>query len=262
MNEFRLDNSDLSFALVAGKEKNCKACDHPKEAPIVLEAARAKLKVYDIKDSIQPSKYALEGDTFKHSNADGYEEILVENDDHRDRLSVYSAEDLSDLLMLIKDRTNSLSAYEFGKNLVISRRVGGHGYFDITITEIPHLNGGTCRVCQNTKNTANREIKKTENFVAFVPYSPHQEIEVEIAPIKHLKIGDMDSVLSFDLAGLIKRLLNAGKFETIALVEREYGHFTVKLYGRDVSNMEILGIRTINTEPELLAKALRERLSV
>lgn len=262
MNEFRLDNSDLSFVLIAEQESGCKACEHPKEAVISLDAAGVKLKAYEINGSIQPSKYALEGGVFKHSNADGYEEILVENDNHSDKLQAYSTEDLGDLISMIKERVSALSTYDFGRNIVISRRMGGHGYFDITITKIPHTNGNVCLVCQDAKNTANREIKRTENLVAFVPYSPHQEKEIEIAPFRHLRIEDMDSVLAFDLAGFIKRLMSADKFETIALVEREDGHFIAKLYGKEIYNMEITNIRTVNTEPELLAKTIREKLSV
>ena len=150
------------------------------------------------------------------------------------------------------------------ENMVIIRHLDQHGYFDTLLLHVPtqKVPGSRCTECENVNNTNDREVYKTENFVLYVPFAPKYGGEVIISPRKHLAFEDCDSVVLFDLAGVLKRLLEKQPQETtIAIVQMADRHFKVKLFHGAVDAYSVLGINRIDRSPEDISKELRAKMS-
>ncbi len=267
MNEFRLDPESLVFTLITKKTDECRACTTKDKAISSMEFLKGFVRIYEIKDDVQPSKYELVGDFFKSSNADGYEEILVDSEKHENNLMAYGVEEIEKLLNILvnrvndlqPERENELEPYKLGENLVISRSSGGHGYFDLIITKIPKKEGKLCFGCESIKNSGNREVYKTENFVVYVPFAPKYGFELVIAPRQHLQFKLCDSSRLFDLAAIIKKIFNAfGKELNMAVSQNAQGHFKVTISNGKLDSYSMLGINRVENSPDILAKEIRD----
>ncbi len=262
MEEFRLDPVDLGFALISGEKGGCRECMDAKTEIKAIEFRNAYLKVYEMKDRLQPSKYELSGNVFKRSNAHGYEEILVENDSHSPNFSKYSADDIEELLLIISGRLKELRNYKIGSNISVSRYLNGHDYCDLVILPIPKHVLDKCYVCVNARQAGNRAVYKTEHVIAYIPFSPKKNDVLRIAPVKHLPIEDLDSVIAFDIANLIKKITGgAPNNATINIRQSGADHFEISLLAGDSDPVDSLGITRLNYSPEETAKKMSEKLN-
>ena len=264
MNEFRLNPDTLQFGIVTPRPAECMAC---KTKGQLIESVPFKgedIKVYEIKERVQPSKYELKGKDFKSSPAHGYEEILVDQSSHGDKFYSYSVEDISKLLLIIKNRKTALSKYDFGENFIATRYLQGHGYFDLMILPVPNNVYKKCIQCVNIENVDGREIRRTENFIEYVPFFPIKEIEIDISPIKHISFDVMDEVLAFDLAGMIANTLSKLKEKnmTLAILEDKNKHFSVKILPGELDAFSLLNIKELQVSPEAIAENLRKKIQV
>ena len=259
MNEFRLDPELLSFTLITKGGPACKACMEKEKARESIPFKRGFVRIYELKDDVQTSKFELSGDVFKSSNAHGYEEIIVDNEEHKDAFKTYTQEDVEKLLTLLVEQAAYIEKYDLGQNLIIKREMNAHGYFDLFVLPVPKKEGKTCFECESIKNTGNREVYKTEHFVVYAPFAPKYDFELVIAPKRHISFSAADSVVLFDLAGIIKRMSDAYKdIKSWAVTQDADKHFKIKLFGDDVDPYEIAGIRKITTNPDVLAKTIRD----
>ncbi|MCL5009887.1 MAG: hypothetical protein M1433_02845 [Candidatus Parvarchaeota archaeon] len=258
MNEFELDPESMSFTLISDAKETCKACEKGTElASIPFD--RGFTSVYEVKNDVQPSKYELTGGFFKSSPAHGYEEIVVDSKSHENRLKKYSIEEIEQLLSILVERVNEIDKYGFGGNLVITRTTEGHGYFDIFILPVPKDERKSCVECGILQNVSDKEIYRTENLVVYVPFAPKYEYELSVSPKIHMKFGDCDEVILFDLAAIIKKTLDSSKGEnTIAIVQRTDNHFKLVITDGKKDAFELLGINKVSTSPSAVAKKIRD----
>ncbi len=261
MNEFRLDPETMNFTLVSEAKLDCPACRKDIKPIAAADFKSDYIRVYEIKDSVQPSKFELSGELLKSSKADGYNEIIVDSKEHGDPFSSYSAEDVENLLMFVSSRVKSMDKYSFGKNIEISRYLRGHGFFDLVILDIPNYDKSKCIECAYVANTGSREAYRTEHFVAYTPFAPRTGLILSVSPLKHIQITDIDPVTAFDLAGLIKKVINAlGDDVTMTIHQPGNGHFSVRFYAGERNPFSLLGINKISLAPEELAKEIGEKL--
>lgn len=267
MNEFRLDPESLSFTLVTGKSTACKACRDKDTALLSLPFGRGMARIFQVKDDIQPSKYELRGGLFKLSEADGYEEVIVDNENHSDAFKDYSTEDVEKLLSVLADRVKELrpegdsrpEPYKVGENTIITRGAKEHGYFDLLMLRIPKKERAQCFECESLKNTGGREIYKNENFTVYVPFTPRNGFDLVLAPNKHMAFASCDPVMLFDVASMVKKVLGVtDKKLTWSIIERGDGHFKIRFVEGDVEPYTMLGISRIDINPEMMAKGIRE----
>ena len=262
MEEFRLDPVDLTFDLISNEKTGCRECLPAESAVKSIEFKNGYIKVYEMKDRVQPSKYQLDGKFFKHSNAHGYEELIVENEKHSANFASYSADDIEKLLLVVAERLNELKAYELGKNLSVSTYVNGHDYWDLVRLPIPMHNLEKCHICESLNYTGNREVYKTENIMAYVPFSPKKNELLRITTRKHTAIEDLDSVVAFDIANLLMKII--GKFTkeiTFDIKQSGADHFEIEVLAGENDPIEALGITRINYSPEETAKKVSEKLT-
>ena len=261
MNEFRLDPETLNFTLISEGPLNCPACKKGIKPIAAADFRKDYIRAYEIKDNIQPSKFELSGEFLKTSRADGYEEILVDSEKHGDPFESYTPEEIESLLMFISQRVKSMEKYEFGKNLEVSRYLKGHGLFDMIVLDIPNHDKGKCMECAEISNAGVREIYRNEHVIAYVPFAPRDGFEFAITPLKHISITDLDQVLAFDIAAVIKKFTRfAGGDTTISVHQPGNSHFSIRFYQGERNPFEILGIEKIDYYPESLAKEAGEKL--
>ncbi len=259
MNEFRLDPESLSFTLITSKVDGCKACKEKGKEVFSIPSSHGLVRAFEIKDDVQPSKYELSGEFFKSSPADGYEEVVVDNEKHEDKLKTYTVEEIEELLAILKDRLDALNKYNLGQNLVITRAPEEHGYFDLLLLPIPRKEAKGCFECESLKNPGNREIYSTENFLVYVPFAPKADFEMVVAPKKHIGFSQCDPMLLFDLAGIIKKLSAIREKETTwAILQSGHGHFKLKFFGGKTTPYDILEVKKATINPDLLAKEIRD----
>ncbi|MEM0144004.1 MAG: hypothetical protein QXL94_08735, partial [Candidatus Parvarchaeum sp.] len=196
MEEFRLDPVDLTFDLISDEKTGCRECMPEDTAIKSIEFKNGYLKVYEAKDRVQPSGYQLDGKFFKRSNAHGYEELIIENEKHSASFDSYSADDIEKLLLIVSERLEELKKYDIGRNISVSRYVNGHDYWDLIILPIPMHNTQKCHICESLNYIGNREVYKTENIVAYVPFSPKKNELIRITTLKHTAIEGLDSVIA------------------------------------------------------------------
>ncbi len=263
MGEFRLNPETLGFSIVAKSEKGCPACSNKSESIVSFPFKKDYARVYELKNAVQPSKYALEGQFFKSSAAHGYEEIIVDQAGHGDRFKEYSIEDVEQLFSILGNRVRDVLGYGIGGNICAARHSGGHGVFDLVALPIPKSGERNCFQCDYVKKVGNREIHRTETISAYVPFAPVSDVQVNIAPVRHASIVDLDPVTLFDLADTLKKVVAhiGGGDTTIALLEYGDGHFHVEVHNRLVDVFELLGINEIGVVPEILAKEFMGKLS-
>ncbi len=262
MEEFRLDPEDLSFTLISNEKSDYKECANKQNEIKSIEFGKGYLKIYELKDRIQPSNYELNGKFFKRSNAHGYEEILVEDDLHLINFLKYSADDIERLLLIISERIGELKKYNIGENIAVSRYVNGHDYWDLVILPIPRHNIENCYVCESIKHIENREIYRTEQILAYIPFSPKKEEILVITTLRHTPIEDIDTVIAFDIANLIKKLISFMPQDiTITIMEMADNHLEIKIQTGNVDPVDSLGIKRLNYYPEEMAKKMAEKLS-
>ena len=262
MAEYRFDPIDLDFSLVSGEKDGCKECVYSKDEIKSIEFKNGYIKVYEIKDRLQLSKYELTGQFFKKSNAHGYEEIIVEDDKHAANFRNYGADEVEKLLLVASERAGEIKKYNIGDNISISRYVNGHDYWDLTATPIPRHLSEKCFVCEGAKNIGNREIFKTENVTAYVPFSPKKNEMIRITTNKHTSIDKLDSVVAYDIANLLIKIIKKIKGElTIVIIESGADHFLIAIFSGNIDPIEALGIKRINYSPEETAKKLSEELN-
>ncbi|EFD92949.1 MAG: hypothetical protein BJBARM5_0323 [Candidatus Parvarchaeum acidophilus ARMAN-5] len=261
MEEYRLNPLDFSFSLLSDEKGGCKECIYNKDEIKSIEFKNGYVKVYEIKDRVQPSKYELTGQFFKKSNSHGYEEIIVENNKHSPNLRNYSAEDIENLLLIISNRLEEIKKYKIGDNFSITRYVDGHDYWDFVVLPIPRHITEKCYVCESIKNIGNREVFRTSNISGYIPFSPNTNEILKIAPLKHTSLDKLDNVVAFDLSNLLMKIIKNIKRElTISIIQSGNEHFEVSLLAGNVDPVEALGIKRINYSPEETAKKLREEI--
>ncbi len=262
MEEYRFDPMDLSFALVSDEKSECKECIYNKNEIKSIEFKNGYIKIYEIKDRVQPSKYELSGQFLKKSNAHGYEEILVENNKHSSSIRNYGADDIEKILLILSERVAEIKKYDIGENISISRHVNGHDYWDAVSLPIPRHTSEKCFVCESVKNVGNREAFRTSSIVSYIPFSPNKNEIMRITTVKHTRFEDLDSVVAFDIANLLVKIIkNIKKDITINIMQSGAEHFEILIFAGDVDPVEALGIKRINYSPEETAKALREELN-
>ncbi|MCL4398669.1 MAG: hypothetical protein M1322_00030 [Candidatus Parvarchaeota archaeon] len=262
MEEFRLDPVDLTFDLISNEKTGCRECLPAENAVKSIEFKNGYIKVYEMKDRVQPSKYQLDGKFFKRSNAHGYEELIVENEKHSANFASYSADDIEKLLLVVAERLNELKAYEIGKNISVSRYVNGHDYWDMVILPIPMHNLEKCHICESLNYTGNREVYKTENIIAYVPFSPKKNELLRITTRKHTAIEDLDSIVAFDIANLLMKIIGKLTKEiTFDIKQSGADHFEIEVLAGENDPIEALGITRINYSPEETAKKVSEKLT-
>ena len=262
MEEFRLDPVDLAFDLISNEKTGCRECLPLEKAVKSIEFKKGYLRVYEMKDRVQPSRYQLDGKFFKQSNTHGYEELIVENEKHSSSFAGYSADDVEKLLLIISERLNELKTYEIGKNISVSRYVNGHDYWDLVILPIPMHNTQKCHVCESLNYVGNRAVYKTENIIAYVPFSPKKNELLRITTVKHTAIEELDSVIAFDLANLlIKTVGKLSKEITFDIKQSGADHFEIEVLAGECDPIEALGITRINYFPEESAKKISEKMN-
>lgn len=267
MNEFRLDPESLAFTLVTRKVNGCKACKEKGKEVSSVAFGNGFVRAYEVKDDVQPSKYELSGEFFKSSNADGYEEVIIDNENHENNFNKYGVEEVEKLLEIITERLkellpnreNELEPYKLGQNLIITRPISEHGYFNLLLLQIPNKESKNCFECESIKNVSNREVYRTENFLVYVPFAPKTDFELVIAPKKHISFKACDSILLFDLAAIIKRTFAAIDNKlTWAIMQSSHGHFKIKIFREKIDAYGLLGINKVNVSPDILAKEIRD----
>ena len=262
MEEFRLDPVDLTFDLISNEKTGCRECLPEVDAIKSLEFKNGYIKMYQMKDRVQPSRYQLDGKFFKLSNAHGYEESIVENTKHSANFASYSADDIEKLLLVVSERLNELKAYDLGKNISVSRYVNGHDYWDLVILPIPMHNTQKCHICEGLNYTGNREVYKTENIIAYVPFSPKKNELLRITTIKHTAIEGLDSVIAFDIANLLIKIISKLTKEiTFDIKQSGADHFEIEALVGESDPIEALGITRINHSPEETAKKISKKLT-
>lgn len=262
MEEYRFDPIDMSFSLVSDEKEDCKECAYTKDEIKSIEFKNGYVKIYEIKDRVQPSKYELTGQFFKKSNAHGYEEIIVENDRHSPSLINYEAEDLEKMLLIISSRVEEIKKYEIGNNISASRYVNGHDYWDLVILPIPRYTAEKCFICSGMKNLESREVFRTSSIVAYIPFSPNKNDVIRITTIKHTPIEELDSVVAFDISTLLMKIIKKLKSDiTINIMQSGTDHFEVSVLSGNVDPVEALGIKRVKYSPEETAKKLSEELN-
>ena len=256
MSEFRISPENVNITLISKQEYDCIACKKLNRDPDAsIQFKNYFVKLYQIDDNVSPSKYELNGNDLKYSLAHGYEEIIIDKYKHGDNFEDYSVEDINKLLLILKDRVSSLSRYDFGDNLLISRNLSGHGFFDLVITPVPRIKYTKL----NINNLGDREILRTENFVVYSPFAPIKTFEINISPIKHISFKDIDEVISFDLSGLLFNLLH--KIKTIkefVIIENFNKHFVLRLFNEYIDPFSFLNINRVYEYPERFAESIRK----
>ncbi len=263
MNEFRLDPERLDFTLVGSKNDGCYACSIKSQEVAAIPFGNGFIRSYEIKNDIQPSKYELNGGVYKSSNAHGYQEIMIENAEHKDKIKSYSAEQLNVLIDSFMKRAGELSRHKLGDNLLITRYLGGHGYTELSILPVPKLVKSTCFECAAAASVQNRELISSENFIAFSPFAPRFEEEIQILPRKHLDLLSMDPVMTFDLAGILKKIIGAiGDDSTMSIIQSGGSHLKVLFGKSNLTPYSIIGINKIYNSPEEYVKSLKAKINV
>ena len=262
MEEFRFDPVDFAFDLISNEKTGCRECIPEENAIKSIEFKNKYLRIYEMKDRLQPSRYQLDGKFFKRSNAHGYEELIVEDEKHSSVFSSYNADDIEKLLLIISERINELKRYEIGKNISVSRYVSGHNYWDLVILPIPMQNTDKCHVCESLNYVGNREVYKTENITAYVPFSPKKNELLKITTIKHTAIEELDSVIAFDIANLmIKIMQKLTKEITFDIKQSGSDHLEIDVIAGEIDPVDALGITRINYFPEDSAKKIHEKMN-
>ncbi len=262
MGEFRLNPETLSFSVIAKDSVECKACSNKSESMASFPFKKDYVRIYEVKDTVQPSNYSLNGQFFKSSVGHGYEEIIVDSPAHGDKFNEYSIEETELLFNIIDKRVAEILKYNIGKNICITRNLNGHGYFDLLALPIPKVEERNCFQCDYVKRVDNREVHRTETVSAYVPFTPMSDVQINITPVKHVSIVDIDPVILFDMSSTLKKVLAQFKDNnvTVALMEHGDGHFHLEVHGGKLDGFELLGIERITVAPEMLAKELREKL--
>ena len=261
MEEFRWDPVDLGFTLISDEKSGCKECTYTQNEIKSMEFKKGYVKIYELKDRVQPSKYELDGKFFKRSNAHGYEEILVENDKHSQSFNSYTADDIEKLLMLISERTRELERYGLGENISISRYLNGHDYWDLVLLPIPRHRAEKCFVCEGLNYVGNRGVYKTGNIAAYVPFSPKKNELMRITTVKHTAIEGLDNVVAFDIANLIIKIIKKiPKDATINIKQSGTDHFEINIFAGETDPIDSLGITRLNYSPEETAGKISEKL--
>ena len=262
MNEFRLEPETLSFTLISKGRRECRACALKTKESASLPAGRSFVKIYEMKDYVQPSKYELSGEPFKKSEADGYEELAVFSEAHgKTAFGSYGKEMMEDVLSIISDRAKELEKYGFGRNIAASSYLKGHGYFDMVILDIPSNETGKCKECQYVKNAGNREIYSDDHFSVYSAFAPKHEIEISVSPKSHVSMAGSDPVILFGIADITKKLISLlGDDITVSLMESGDGHVKLRICSGEVGPFEALSISHVYTNPEEMSKELRDKL--
>ncbi len=261
MEEYRLDPVDLGFSLVSTEKSGCKECIYNKNELKSIEFKNGYLKIYELKDRVQPSKYELAGQFLKKSNAHGYEEIIVENEKHSPNFRSYNADDIEKLLLVISDRIKDIKKYDIGNNISISRYVDAHDYWDVLVLPVPRHIPEKCFVCENMKNAGNRVVFKTSGVIGYVPFAPKRNEMLKITPVKHTAIDQLDEVIAFEIANfLMKTMKKLRQGITINIMQSGAEHFEINLMVGEIDPVDALGINRINYSPEETAKKLSEEL--
>jgi galactose-1-phosphate uridylyltransferase len=259
MNEFRLDPDTMTFTIVTDAKEECKACVDNGEEIASIPFDRGFTKVYEIKRDVQPSKYELTGSLFKSSVAHGYEEIIIENKEHENRIRKYTNEEIEQLLSIVAERVAEIEKYGLGGNIVITRKTDGHGFFDVFILPIPKNERKSCMECEAIQNIGDREVCKTENFVVYTPFAPKYDFELVISPRTHRQFKDCDNTVLFDLAAVVKKTLESQKVDlTMAIIQGQDGHFKMSVVGGSRNAFELLGVSRVRINPSVLAKEFRD----
>jgi hypothetical protein len=262
MEEFRMDPVDLTFDLISSEKTGCRECLTAGDAIKSIEFKKGYIKIYEMKDRVQPSIYQLEGKFFKHSNAHGYEELIVEDESHSANFASYSADDIEKLLLIVSERLNELKGYNIGRNISVSRYVNGHDYWDLVILPIPKHSAERCHICESLSYVGNREVYKTENIIGYVPFSPKKNELLRITTIKHSAIENLDNVIAFDIANLLIKIMNKfTKGITFDIKQSGTEHFEIEVIAGERDPIEALGVTRINYSPEKTAKKISEKLT-
>ncbi len=262
MEEFRLDPIDFTFDLISSEKTGCRECIPIENALKSIEFKKGYIRVYEMKDRVQPSRYQLDGKFFKRSNAHGYEELIVESENHSSTFSSYTADDIEKLLLIISERLNELKTYEIGKNISVSRYVNGHDYWDLVILPIPMQNTQKCHVCEGLNYVGNREVYKTENITVYVPFSPKKNELLRITTIKHTSIEELDNIIAFDIANIMIKIMGKITKEiTFDIKQSGSDHFEIEVIAGESDPIDALGITRINYFPEDSAKKIGEKMN-
>ena len=170
----------------------------------------------------------------------GYHYIVVATPEEKDTFATLDSEQWSNVLVVIQDRLKWLYTQKgvtyvavYASQGELAGSMTSHPHFNIvTFSTIPPVieaeaesahrifnEKGVCPICQtiNVEKGNERQILKTEGFIAFCPWSPSYPYEFWIAPIKHTtsfakitqkEINDLSLIVRATLGGLAKSISN------------------------------------------------------
>lgn len=237
---------------------------------------------------------------FQHVSSRGFQEIIVEHPDSRERLETMPREHLVDVLRMYRDRLGFLARKEGIRHVQVSRSVGSaagaqfdHPHAQVlavpvsnrwleeeaAIARAHHEETGRCLFCQVLDaELAQRERLVTQNaeFAAIAPYASKQPFETWILPRRHP--GSFTSEPSNLLPNLAEILQSVLRAITAALDDPPYNlvlhtlptgedayHWHIEILPRLTSQSGFdwgSGFYVNPTPPEDAARFLREALAL
>lgn len=225
----------------------------------------------------------------------GYHYIVVASPEEKDSFASISAEQWSNILVVIQDRLRWLYSQKGVSYVSIYADQGDltgvanmHPHFNvITFATIPPVieaeanashkimnENGMCPMCQIITDEIGgpRQVLQTEGFIAFCPWSPSHTYEFWIAPKKHItsfakitqkEINDLALIIRATLGGLAKSIENVSYSIAFHLSPEKKNskqiHWHVEIYPitKPLTGLERgYGIYLNDVSPEQAAKVL------
>lgn len=167
-------------------------------------------------------------DAWRHAQARGAHEVVVETPDHAAHPADYSIPHLAELIGAFRERARAAAAVGFPHVIVFRNQFAPAGasllHPHTQIVGLPHATAAvermhanarrhhaatgrclTCDVVASDTADGQRVIARSDGLVAFTPYASRFAYEVCIAPTRHPAIAfvDGDAAVALELAGLL-----------------------------------------------------------
>ncbi len=223
----------------------------------------------DKKIRIVPNKYPFisKNDFFHH----GLHDVLIDTDDHKERLYKFTDEHIAEVMKAIKHRFTEVMQDKRIKYVQVFKNDGidagasqSHSHWQIASLSVvpPKFEGiknvlqkyyndnGECYFCHLKKTLGSQIIEENESFMSYVPTDAKFPYEMYIIPKEHiLNISECDETQIFDLGKMVrncvKRLaalyegisynicfFNSPKAESDDDDFRKYLHFHIQIIPR------------------------------
>ncbi|MBI2466282.1 MAG: galactose-1-phosphate uridylyltransferase [Candidatus Rokubacteria bacterium] len=243
---------------------------------------------------------------FDRISARGASEIIVEDPGHDATLAAMDEDQIARVLWMYRDRIQDLKRDEKIRNVVVARRHGKAGarirhpysrvlatpiIFDEVRTELAQAREyygykRRCVYCDTVREemaTADRLVRVTPHFVAFVPYAAGAPLQLRVFPRRHAcayenvsgeEVADLAHLLR-DLFRTLAKALGDPPYEMAlhtapnlqvrilqdewdTIVQDYHWHLELELTPHPERRTTVAGIAINETFPEAAARILRE----